>query len=173
MSEQRKIYEVARFVLDGADQDRLCTRLEIDEAYALAGWRAVASELGEHLGEAVDVETFTVPPLFQDRLHECLVYLLNRIEAEKQREVLGDGTRPQREPLPESENTEEAAGDLSVDTNTDETADADVTGQDAAAGHASTSTARQGSDGPMRVSTVLDDMTLSEDTDHSAVDNPR
>lgn len=171
MSEQRKIYEVARFVLDGADQDRLCTRLEIDEAHALAGWRTVASELGEHLGETVVVDTFTVPPLFQDRLHECLVYLLNRIEAEKQREVLGDLKRPPREPPPEPEHREEATIDTAIESDAD-TDEPEVTDRDVA-GNESMPIRRRGDDGPMRVSTVLDDMTLSEETDESAVDKPR
>ena len=156
MSEIRKKYEVARFVLDDAKTDQLCRHLEINEAEALAHWHAVVGELNQHLGLDVEVIDFSVPNIYQPRLHECLVFLIDRIEAAKQYEVMGDLKRPRREVTPEVEEE--------MDRPTPEDEDASSLEQQPPA------PSLNRSDGPLRVNTVLDDLALSDPMAKDEVD---
>jgi len=157
LSEIRKKYEVGRFVLDGAESDRLCRYLEMDEQAAQAFWREVATELGRHLDVEVAIDGFSVPAVFQTKLHDCLVYLLDRIESEKQREVLGDVHLPRRDKAPEVEEIDEHPP--SEDTSA---VAADVPKPQT-----------QASDGPLRVNMVLDELSLSDPTAQESVDKHR
>lgn len=157
-SEMRTKYEVARFVLDGAETERLCAYLEIDEATALSHWHSVAVELGQHLGSVVEVKTLEVPDLFQTRLHDCLVYLLNRIEGEKRREILGDIVLPNRKAAPQNGVVADEAARA-----TEGTASRATT-----TNRSDTSVKR--SDRPSRVDTVLDDMNLAGPASEELID---
>jgi hypothetical protein len=96
ISDQRKRYEVARFVLDGAELDKVCDRLALEPKTAIAYWESVATELGTLLGADVHVQGTTVPAVFQDQIFVCLEYLVRAVQMEKQRETLGDVELPVR-----------------------------------------------------------------------------